>query len=116
MTKNKLISVQDDELLNKVLSREIGNDELEVCEVYSGKEGLAMICEQDPILVILDPLVPEMDGFTILQELKSNDKTKDIPVIVITILAGEEDMKKFMDLGVKEYKDANFNVRYRTES
>lgn len=103
MPKNKVVSVQDDEVLNRVLLREINNEKFEVYEVDNGREGLVMIRDHKPVLVILDPLVPEIDGFTMLQELRGDDETKDIPVIVISILAGEGDIKKFLDLGVEEY-------------
>jgi DNA-binding response OmpR family regulator len=104
MVKGRVVSLQDDEILNKLLSKEISSEEFEVYEVNNGREGLVVIREDSkPVLVILDPLVAEVDGFTVLEELKSSEKTKDIPVIIISILSGEEDIKRGLALGAEEY-------------
>ncbi len=103
MSKGKVISIQGDEILNKLLVSEISNEDIEVFEVDNGRDGLLAIRDQKPVLVILDILVTGLDGLSLLRELKSSDDTKGIPVIVVSILSGEEDIQKCIDLGAEEY-------------
>jgi DNA-binding response OmpR family regulator len=98
-----VVSIQGDEILNKLLVKEINSEDFEVFEMDNGREGLAAIYDQKPVLVILDLLLSEVDGITVLEELKGSEATKDIPVIVISILSSEGDINKCLALGVKEY-------------
>ena len=57
----------------------------------SGQEGISMVARRQPDLIILDLMMPEMDGFAVLEELRANPETQNIPVIVVT---GETDLAK----------------------
>jgi threonine synthase len=67
----------------------------QVYEAHSGKEGLALIREYLPDMIVLDLMMPEMDGFAVIAALKENERTHDIPVIVVTAkeLTGQERQK-----------------------
>lgn len=70
----------------------------------NGEEGLKAVEKNPPDLILLDVLMPKMNGWEVLKKLKENPKTKDIPIITLTSLGDRpDDIKKFKDLGVKEY-------------
>ncbi len=71
----------------------VGNDD----------EALAAAKRLRPALILLDLIIPGKDGFEILAELKADPITKDIPVIILSNLSQEEDVKRTMDLGAAEY-------------
>ena len=68
-----------------------------------GQEGLDKAKSDKPILVLLDIMMPKMDGFEVLGKLKEDPETKDIPVVVLTNLAGTQDAKKAMEMGALKY-------------
>ncbi len=76
----------------------------------NGRKALEILNENDADLVILDLMMPVMDGFEVLKNLKSNQKTKDIPVIILTAKRMEEDVLKGFDLGAEDYVIKPFSV------
>lgn len=75
----------------------------EVFSAYDGAAGLKLVEEEKPDIILLDIIMPKMDGFVALKKLKSNAATKDIPVILLTNLGQEEDVKKGQELGAQDY-------------
>lgn len=69
----------------------------------TGKEGLRLVKENEPDLVILDIVMPDGDGFFVLKNIKENQKTKNIPVIMHTNLFNESDKAEALRLGAKDY-------------
>jgi len=80
----KILIVDDKEVTAKVLSRGLAIAGYEVIEARDGEEALKKAIENLPDLIILDILMPKMDGFTVNLKLKENETTKDIPVIIST--------------------------------
>lgn len=97
----KVLIIDDDpgtiELLRGVLAR-IG---FEVLEAKNGQEGLTKTTQETPQLIILDVLMPEMDGFAFLKEIKKNKEAAGIPILVLTIRKNMEDT--FMALGASGF-------------
>jgi two-component system, OmpR family, response regulator VicR len=81
---NHIIYVEDDPEIVDLVSLILGRHGYEVRGVYNGREGLQRIIEEKPDLVLLDLMIPELDGWEIFQKLKSNEETADIPIIIIT--------------------------------
>lgn len=79
---------------------------VEVAE--NGAIALEAIQKRKPDLILLDLVMPKFDGFEVLDSLKSNPETKDIPVIVLTARAGEEDRQRAMELGAESYMTKPF--------
>ena len=84
---NHIIYVEDDPEIVDLVSLILGPNGYKISGVFNGREGLQRIIAEKPDLVLLDLMVPELDGWEILQKLKSNDETSHIPVIVITAKA-----------------------------
>lgn len=81
----------------------------DVLQAENGKDGLEMAKKQNPNIVLLDIILPQMDGFTVLKSLKADANTKDIPVVLLTNLGQDGDVKKGLELGAVDYLiKANF--------
>lgn len=103
MAKQKIVLVEDDQILSKVLSEELKESGFEVYQAFDGEEGLAMVQAKKPSLVLLDLVMPKKHGFDVLAELKKSPTTKEIPVIVLTMLGQDEEIKKGLKLGANDY-------------
>ena len=103
------ILIIDDSVANiKILSNILAKDyKVSICK--SGKEGIKQAIEQSPILILLDIIMPEMDGFEVIKELKFIDSTKDIPIIFITSLTDDENEERGFSLGAVDYITKPFN-------
>lgn len=99
----KKIAVVEDNPDNMLLVRTILEDDYEIIEYESGIEALTGIKDNLPDLVLLDISLPEMDGVTVLEKLRAEDSTKDIPVIALTAHAMVGDREKYLDLGFNDY-------------
>ena len=80
----KILFVDDEEHLRGNVQRYLELNEFEVILANDGAEGLEMIKKEKPDLVITDVMMPRMDGFTMLREIKSSEAMRDIPVIMLT--------------------------------
>lgn len=76
--------------------------------VEDGEEALKAISREHPDLILLDLLLPKVDGFEVLKALKGNSDTSSIPVIVLTAKAEEEDRQRALDLGADNYMTKPF--------
>lgn len=82
-----------------------------VANASDGEAGLALVRSEMPDLVLLDLILPKLDGFSVLQELKKDEKTKDIPVMVLTNLESADDVEKVIALGATTYLvKANYDL------
>ena len=98
----KILFVEDEPSLQKAISEVLIQEGYEVATAADGEEGLLKINEK-PDLVLLDLILPKKDGFEVLKEMKANDSTKDVPVIVLTNLEGTGDVEKALELGATTY-------------
>ena len=100
---NKILICEDDADLRNIIKIGLSH-EFQVVEAENGKIGLEMIAEEKPDLVLLDILMPKMDGFALLKELRSKDSTKELPVIMLTNVAFDEGkLKALLDLNASSY-------------
>lgn len=74
-----------------------------VLEAGDGREGLRMACSENPDLVLLDLVLPELSGYELLEKLRQDPKTKDLPVIIFSVLGEQTDIQKALDLGANDY-------------
>ena len=103
MKKTKIIIIEDDRFLNKLYSDKLESSNFEVLRFLQGEDGLNNIELEKPDLILLDLILPIKSGFEILTEIKNNLETKDIPVVILSNLNQEKDIKKGMELGAISY-------------
>jgi DNA-binding response OmpR family regulator len=104
MAKNKkIVVVEDESFLLKALNMQLLNNGFDVCSAEDGATGLELVRETMPDLVLLDIILPKMNGFDVLKELKKDKKTKKIPIIILSNLGQDEEKKKGLKLGAADY-------------
>ncbi len=100
----KILVVDDDPLIVRMYERKLIKEGFAVHLAANGEEGIKALEKEIPDLILLDVLMPKMNGWEALKKIKENPKTKNIPVITLTSLGDrKEDIQRFKDLGVKEY-------------
>ena len=99
----KIVIVEDDKFLGGLVSKKLMDDGCVVKHVETGEVAQATVEAEKPDLIFLDLLLPGMSGFDVLAGLKKNDRTKNIPVIVLSNLGEREDIKKGLDLGATSF-------------
>lgn len=98
----KVLIIEDEEALVRSLQLAL-EDSYEVLVAASGKEGLAKAQKELPDLIILDIMLPDINGLDVLKQLKKDKKTDDIAVIVATNLGDQETISKIFAAGGNEY-------------
>ena len=101
--KKKILIIEDDWAIAQMYSLRLQEEGYEVLLSKDGSEGLKAADEQKPVLILLDIIMPKLDGFGVLERLKANVKTKNIPVVLLTNLGQDEDVKKGKFLGAQDY-------------
>lgn len=102
-TKVKILIVEDDQTLREMYSAKFMNEGFEVLTAQDGVEGLAVARTQKPAAILLDVMMPKLDGFAVLKELRADKILKKTPVVMLTNLGQEEDIKKGKELGADDY-------------
>ena len=103
MTQTKILLVEDDAILAKVLYGKLSEAGFEVNQAFDGEVGLAMAKSGKWDLILLDLILPKKDGFEVLAELKNDLSARSMPVIILTMLGADEDIKKGLQLGADDY-------------
>jgi len=102
MTKVLLI-VEDDPLMQRMYQKIFTFEKYEVETASNGEEGLEKARSVKPTVVLLDVMMPKMNGLQVLEKIKSDPDTKNIPVIMLTNLAGEKDAETALMKGAVKY-------------
>ena len=101
--KDSILLVEDDEYIGPAYKLSLENAGYDVVIAKNGEEAIKSIIEKKPSLVLLDIIMPEMDGFEVLETLDFNDNYKDLPIIMCTNLSQESDRQKAKDIGAAGY-------------
>ena len=109
--KDKVILIVDDYPYNLTVVDSILRNEgyKNILMATSGSETLSLINETKPDLILLDIMMPDMDGFEVCKTLKDNEETKDIPVIMLTAKISSKDLKKAFEVGASDYIEKPFD-------
>lgn len=105
--KNSILIAEDDELVATLLSRRLSEEGFEVTHVQDGESVLKAVrnngFQHEVSLVILDVMLPNMDGFEVLQHLRERNSMADVPIIMLTVMGSEEDVVRGLSLGADDY-------------
>jgi len=101
--KSKVLMIEDDPVLQRMYISKLTEGGYEVDLARDGAEGLHKALNTDPDLVLLDLMLPKVDGLQILAEMRKNPKTRKTPVIVLSNLAQADDATKALQLGADDY-------------
>lgn len=99
----KVLLIEDEEILGDVLKEKLEQEKFTVEWATDGEAGMAKVKPFSPDLIVLDLILPKKDGFTVLKELKADPKFKTIPVVVLSNLGQDEEIKKALALGAVDY-------------
>src|SRR3989344_9095811 len=99
----KVLIVEDDPLMRRMYQKIFTFEKYEVEMAADGEEALAKVAFFQPTIILLDVMMPKMNGLQVLEKLKSDEKTKTIPVIMLTNLAGQQDAETAMSKGAVKY-------------
>lgn len=111
--KRHILLVEDDPMLTELYQTKLEMDGFQVTVVTDGEAGLKQAKKLKPDLVLLDIMLPKLNGFAVLKQLKAGRGTADIPVIVLTNLGGEKadnDKKLSLSLGASQFLVKNFHL------
>ncbi len=104
MLNEKVILIVDDDLtLLEMYVERIKAEGAIVLQAQDGEEALAQARENHPRLILLDIMMPKINGFDVLKQLKGNPDTKDIPVIMLSALADDQKRREGLSLGASDY-------------
>lgn len=99
----KILLVEDDQMLHSMYTQKFKHQGYDVVSAYDGAEGVKLAESDKPDMILLDVIMPKMDGFVALKKIRKNEATMHIPVILLTNLGQEEDVKKGKELGADDY-------------
>jgi DNA-binding response OmpR family regulator len=106
--KRKILIVDDEEVIRQFLRNHLAKLGYEVKEAADGEQAIEELGKDDFDLLICDILMPKKDGWEVVKEVKSNSKTKQLPVILLTAKNEDSDMFKGYDLGASYYMTKPF--------
>jgi len=102
MAKTILI-IEDDKFLRVLIAKKLAKEGFEVSEAVDGEEGIKKFKEEKPDLVLLDLILPGIDGFEILARMKEDPELAKIPVIILSNLGQEKETEKGIEMGAVGY-------------
>ncbi len=106
----KILIIEDDEFLSGMYITKFSKEGFSVFFSETGEDGLNRAKKEKPDLILLDILLPQMNGFEILKKLKEDTATAMIPVIILTNLSQESDIKRGYELGAVDYLVKVYNI------
>jgi DNA-binding response OmpR family regulator len=110
MKPANILVIEDDWIVGRTISRTLQGDEFKVTIANTGVEGLKTSRRYPPDLVILDVIMPGMDGFTVCKEIRADPLLADIPILFLTAKAKEEDRIEGFKAGADDYLAKPFNI------
>jgi two-component system alkaline phosphatase synthesis response regulator PhoP len=107
----KILIIEDDSFLQGLVATKLTKEGYEIMTAVNGEEAVKIADEKQPDFILLDLVLPGMDGFEVLTKIRKNDNSKKTPVIVFSNLAEDKDMVKAKELGANEFMvKSNFTL------
>ena len=112
MSAESIVIIEDDSAIRSILSITLKGAGFPIVkEAESGDEGLRLVRELKPSIVLLDLMLPGIDGFTVCKKIRESPETASIPVIMLTARSEEEDIVRGLECGADDYITKPFSVR-----
>lgn len=99
----KILIIEDDILMMDIYSTVLSNAGCRVIKAWNGEDGLRVVAEDCPSAIVLDLVMPKMNGFDVLERLKADPATRGIPVLVVSNLADDKNIKAAMQYGADRF-------------
>ena len=103
MSKKRILIIEDEHDLVELIMLRLEANGYEAMAAYDGEEGLRAAKEEKPDLIVLDVMMPKMNGFDVCRKLKDDEKFKRIPILMLTVKFQPNDIKFAKELGADEY-------------
>lgn len=110
MGYEQIVIIDDEEAMIALLKLELESEGFRVSSASDGSSALELIQKDLPRLVLLDVMMPDMDGYEVLKSLKENPRTRKIPVLMLTAKGLDPDIQKGLDLGADDYITKPFHA------
>ncbi|MCI0642332.1 MAG: response regulator transcription factor [Gemmataceae bacterium] len=111
MARPRVLIIEDERDMTSVLSYNLQREGYEVVVAYDGQEGLRKAQMQIPDLILLDLMLPKMDGLEVCRELRGGERTRTVPILMLTAKAEETDQVVGFTMGADDYVTKPFNVK-----
>ncbi len=115
MSKGRILVVDDEIYIVHILDFSLGIEGYEVMTALDGEQALAKVAQDKPDLIVLDIMMPKLDGYETCKALKSNPETREIPVILLSAKGRNVDQKVGFEVGADDYITKPFSPRKLVE-
>lgn len=102
-TLHSVLIVDDEESLGNILSQKFRDEGITAYTAYNGREGLQLALEKHPDIILLDIMMPEMDGFDVMRHLQEDEWGKNVPIILLTNSSSIDTVARAVSTGMSEY-------------
>ena len=105
----KILIAEDSSTVRRLVAARLSADGYEVIEAADGEEALALARRDRPDLLILDKVMPKLDGFEVVRAMREDPGTRSVPIVMLTERTSEDDVLGGLQLGVEEYMPKPFS-------
>ena len=99
----KILVVEDDKFLRELITQKLAREGYDVKEAVDGEDGVVKVKEEKPDIILLDLILPGIDGFEVLAKIKEDPEVEHIPVIILSNLGQREDIERGLKLGAVDF-------------
>lgn len=107
----RILVAEDSTTVRKLVAARLRADGYDVLEAEDGEQALAVALGERPDLIVLDKVMPKLDGFEVVRELRRHPETATLPIVMLTEQTGEDDVIGGLELGVTDYMPKPFSPR-----
>ena len=107
---NKILVIDDDNAINELIKINLELAGYKVIQALDGIRGFALAKQELPNVIVLDVMMPEVDGYTVAQRIRQNPETKNIPILMLTALSQINDKVRGFDIGIDDYLTKPFEM------
>ena len=101
--KKTILVVEDDQFLRELIVQKLESEGYEIVHATDGEKGVAQLKKEKPDIVLLDLILPGIDGFEVLKQAKEDKETASIPIIILSNLGQQDDVERGLKLGASDY-------------